>query len=255
MADTTPILPLALAALAAGTLSSAALLSYSVFSPRCQFWASVVRGIPQRDGVALTFDDGPDPEVTPRILDILATHGVQATFFMIGRKVEKHPEVAARVHQAGHTIGNHSLDHDHFGINRSVDYWRKQVGETQRLITEATGQRPLLFRPPMGFKTRSLARAVREERLPIIGWSQRGYDTRPGTPDALVRKLLKRTSGHDIVLLHDGVDAQRRDAASATQRHTAEALPAYLEGLAAKDLRVLPLLEALLPAGGVQSQP
>lgn len=253
MPDTTPILPLALAALAAGTLSTSALWAYSVFSPRCQFWAPVIRGIPQRDAVALTFDDGPHPEVTPQILDTLAAHNAAATFFVIGNHAKAHPALIRRIHDAGHTLGNHSLDHHHFGVNRNLPYWRNQLEATQKIIADITGHPPFLFRPPMGFKTRALAAAAREFRLPVVGWSVRAYDTQPTPPDLLARKLLKRTAGHDIVLLHDGLDPHRKNPPQAAQQHTADALPAYLAGIAEKQLRILPLLDALLANSSVQS--
>jgi peptidoglycan/xylan/chitin deacetylase (PgdA/CDA1 family) len=244
MTDTTPILPLLFAGLSAGVVSAATAAAYSVFSPRCQFWAPVIRGIPQRDGIVLTFDDGPDAEVTPRILDILAAHQAPATFFVIGRHAREHPEMLRRIAGAGHTVGNHSLDHDHFGVNGNRAYWRRQVQETQKIVADITGQPPLLFRPPMGFKTRSLAAAVKEAGLPIVGWSARAYDTRPIVAGKLAAKLLRQSTGHGILLLHDGVDPHRKSAAG--QAHTAEALPAVLAGLAEKELHVLPLVEALL---------
>jgi peptidoglycan/xylan/chitin deacetylase (PgdA/CDA1 family) len=253
MPDTTPILPLALAALAAGGLSSAALWSYAVFSPRCQFFAPVLRGISQRDAVALTFDDGPDPEVTPRILDTLAAHNAKATFFVIGNHAQAHPALLRRIHDAGHALGNHSLDHHHFGVNRNRAYWTHQLETTQKIVADITGHPPFLFRPPMGFKTRALAAAAKELRLPIVGWSVRAYDTHPTPPELLTRRLLKHTAGHDIVLLHDGVDPHRKNAAPGAQKHTADALPAYLAGIAEKQLRILPLLDALLANSSVQS--
>jgi peptidoglycan/xylan/chitin deacetylase (PgdA/CDA1 family) len=251
MPDTTPIVPLLAAALAAGTLSGAALWSYATFSPRCQFFAPVIRSIPQRDAVALTFDDGPHPDITPRILDTLAAHNATATFFVIGAHARAHPELLRRIHDAGHTLGNHSLDHHHFGVNRDRAYWQAQINDTQKIIADITGHAPLLFRPPMGFKTRPLAAAAKNARLPIVGWSVRAYDTKPTAPELLAARLLKRSSGHDIVLLHDGIDPHRKNPAP--QTHTADALPLYLEGLAEKRLRILPLVDALLTHAGVQS--
>ncbi|HVX86654.1 MAG TPA: polysaccharide deacetylase family protein [Phycisphaerae bacterium] len=244
MPETTAILPLLLAGVSAGAVSAAAVAAYSVFSPRCQFWAPVIRGIPQRDGVALTFDDGPDAEVTPRILDILAAHNAPATFFVIGQHARAHPEVVRRIAAAGHVVGNHSLDHEHFGVNRNRAYWREQVNETQKIVGDITGHPPLLFRPPMGFKTRSLAAAVKEAGLPIVGWSVRGYDTRGVSAEKLASRLVRRSAGHDIVLMHDGRDPHRKKGVG--QGQTAEALPGVLAGLAEKKLHVLPLVEALL---------
>jgi peptidoglycan/xylan/chitin deacetylase (PgdA/CDA1 family) len=240
-------LAMAITAASAGILSGGALLAYSVFMPRCQFWAPVIRSIPDRETVALTFDDGPHPEFTPRILDILAQHEVRATFFVIGRNAEKHPEIVKRMAVEGHTVGNHTLDHDRFGVNQKRDYWRRQIQETQRIVAQITGQLPVLFRSPMGFKTGHIAAAAKEARLPFVGWSVRSLDTRPLSAEKLAARVLARTTGNDIVLLHDGLEATRA-AKGASQQNTVDALPAILEGLVEKRQRAVSLLEALLRA-------
>jgi peptidoglycan/xylan/chitin deacetylase (PgdA/CDA1 family) len=236
-------LTMGITALAAGTLSGGALLAYSVFASRCQFWAPVIRSLPQRDAVALTFDDGPHPEFTSRLLDILAEHRVTATFFVIGRFAREQPALLRRMIAEKHAIGNHSLDHDRFGINQRRPYWRRQLAETQRIIADITGKPPLLFRPPMGFKTGHIAAAAREQRLPIVGWSLRSLDTRPTTPDKLAQRVISRLGGHDILLMHDGLEPAR---AGASQQQTLDALPQILEGILAKSLRVVPLIDGLL---------
>lgn len=238
---------MALAALSGGILSAGGLLAYSVFAPRCQFWAPVIRSLPQRHAVALTFDDGPHPTFTPAILDHLAAHQAKATFFVIGRHAVKHPDLLRRIVDEGHAIGNHSFDHDHFGVNRNRAYWLAQVFETQKAVADATGRPPLVFRPPMGFKTWHLAAATREAKLPIIGWSVRGYDTRPVAPDDLARRVLAKTSGHDILLLHDGLDPRPVRGAAQSLQHTVDALPKILAGIREKELSVVPLIEALVP--------
>jgi peptidoglycan-N-acetylglucosamine deacetylase len=239
-----PTLPLLLAGAAGGGLSAAALWAYSVFVPRCQFWAPVIRSLPQREAVALTFDDGPHPLFTPQILDHLAARNLHATFFVIGRLARRHPALLRRIHDEGHTLGNHSFDHHHFGVNRNRAYWDAQLRDTQNAIADATGHPPLLFRPPMGFKTRVIAAAARNLRLPIIGWSVRGLDTRPYSPDHLARRILRRTAGHDIIMLHDGIEPHRPRESS--QQATVDALPAILDGTAEKHLRIVPLLDALM---------
>jgi peptidoglycan/xylan/chitin deacetylase (PgdA/CDA1 family) len=239
-----------LAATSAGALSAGGLLAYSVFVPRCQFWAPVVRSLPQREAVSLTFDDGPHPEYTPRILDILGERGVKATFFVIGRFAREQGALVKRIAAEGHDLGNHTLDHDHFGINRSAAYWLRQVRETQQIVADLVGMPPMLFRPPMGFKNWRIAAAVREQRLAIVGWSVRAYDTRPMDPAELARRTLRRITGHDIVLLHDGIDPERAGNAGkpASQESTVAALPAIVEGIQEKRLQMVPLVEALVLA-------
>jgi peptidoglycan/xylan/chitin deacetylase (PgdA/CDA1 family) len=239
-------LGIASVALGAGILSAGGLLAYSVFVPRCQFWSPVIRSIPQRDAVALTFDDGPDERFTPRILDILAGHNARATFFVIGRFARQSPAIIRRIADEGHVIGNHSLDHDHFGVNRKRAYWRTQIGETQKIVADITGQQPYLFRPPMGFKTWHIASAAKEVGLPVVGWSVRGLDTKIHDAARLARRVLARVGGNDIIVLHDGVEPGRTPASS--QQNTIDALPALLDGIAEKELRPLTLLDALVPA-------
>jgi peptidoglycan/xylan/chitin deacetylase (PgdA/CDA1 family) len=251
-----PLFPLLATALTAGVISAGGLLAYSVFAPRCQFWAPVVRSLPQRDAVALTFDDGPDETFTPAILDHLGAHGAKATFFVIGRHAQRHPGLLRRMDAEGHGIGNHSFDHAHFGVNRNRAYWDGQILDTQKTIADIVGRPPLVFRPPMGFKTWHIAAAARAAQLPVIGWSARAFDTRPMPPAELARRLLGRVSGHDILLLHDGIDPHRSRAAAGGggsgggggQQHTVDAVPAILAGIRAKNLRIVPLLEALVPA-------
>jgi peptidoglycan/xylan/chitin deacetylase (PgdA/CDA1 family) len=205
-----------------------------------------VRSLPQSNAVGLTFDDGPHPEFTPRILDILAEHRVTASFFVIGRFAREQPALVRRIFQEGHSLGNHSLDHEHFGVNRPRKYWDRQLGETQKIVADITGYLPLMFRPPMGFKTRHIAAAAKALKLPVIGWSLRGWDAgkKPVSAGELSRKILKRVGGHDIVLLHDGVEPFR--LAGSSQAATVKALPEILRGLAERELRAVSLVEALV---------
>jgi len=246
MPDTSqlPLLPLIIAGTGAGILSVGGLLAYSVFMPRCGFWAPVIRSLPQSDGVAVTFDDGPHEEFTPRILDILAQHRVKASFFVIGRYARQYPALVRRIFEEGHSLGNHTLDHDRFGVNGKRNYWDNQLRQTQEIVADITGQPPMLFRPPMGFKTWHIAAAAKALQLPMVGWSIRGLDTRPSSPEQLAERVLKRTTGHDIILLHDGVEPNR--PAGASQSHTVAALPAILEGIAEKKLQAVSLVEALV---------
>jgi peptidoglycan/xylan/chitin deacetylase (PgdA/CDA1 family) len=238
-------LGIASVAVGAGVLSAGGLLAYSVFMPRCQFWAPVIRSIPQRDAIALTFDDGPDERFTPQILDILAQHNAKATFFVIGRFARKSPALIRRIVDEGHVLGNHSLDHEHFGVNRNLAYWRTQIGETQKIVADISGQQPYLFRPPMGFKTWHIANAAKEIGLPVVGWSVRGLDTKIHDSGQLARRVLAKVAGYDIILLHDGVEPGRPSPAS--QQNTVDALPAILNGFAEKEHRPLTLVDALIP--------
>ncbi len=241
-----PAIPLALAALTAGGGSVLALWAYSVFVPGCGFWAPVIRAMPQREAAALTFENGPDKHVTPRVLDILAEAGIKATFFVIGQKARTHPDLIRRIHAAGHAIGNHTLDHPPFRFNRSWAYWQKQIGETQNIVADITGQPPVLFRPPLGYKTRSMAAAAREMRLPMIGWTVRGPATSGQTAEHFAARVLKRTTGHDILLFEEHPDPHRRHAAD--PQIMLAALPAILRAIPEKKMQIVPLIESLVSA-------
>lgn len=233
-----PAIPLVITGTGAGMLSAAGLWAYSVFVPRCQFWGPVIRSLPQREGVALTFDDGPDAEVTPRVLEVLAAHGVKGTFFVIGKRAKEQAALLKRIHAEGHAIGNHSLDHEAGGWKRDRGYWDRQLRETQAIVADAIGVPPLLFRPPLGYKTRHIAAAAAELKLPIIGWSVGSEtETTRGAGD-----YLKRINGFDILLLHDG---KQPDGAAPS---TADILPALLAGIAVKGLEVAPLIASLVAA-------
>lgn len=239
MDDSVNVMPLVLGGVA-GVFSASGLWAYSVFAPRCQFWAPVIRSLPQREAVALTFNDGPHPQYTPRVLEILARHGVKAAFFVIGRNAQAHPDLIRQIHAAGHDIGNHSWDHAPFRLRDEV-YWQKQIRRTQEAVGEITGSPPLLFRPPAGYKTRALARAAKEARLPIIGWSVRA---KAAPADSVAQRLIRSTTGHDIVVMHDGTPPHLQ----ISRQYTLEALSAYLEAIVDKKLQFVPLVTTLVAA-------
>lgn len=154
--------------------------------------------------VALTFDDGPDEAMTPRVLELLKQHGVKATFFLIGERVRRHPEIVRRIVDEGHLIGNHTYTHSAlFPLSggRSV---RREIEETQRAVEEAVGIRMRLFRPPFGVTNPILGRVVRSCGLQAVGWSIRSFDTvgriaRKRVCDR-IGKALHRGA---VILLHD----------------------------------------------------
>lgn len=187
--------------------------------------------------VGLTFDDGPDPEVTPRVLDLLDRHGARATFFCIGERVERHPELAAEIARRGHRVENHSQRHlARFslllpgGIAREID-------RAQRAIAAATGRAPRLFRPPAGFRSCLLEPALARRGLALVSWTRRGFDTVRREPARMVRVLTRDLRPGEIVLLHDG-----RGARTAAGRPVVlEVLPRLLDHLAHEGLEAAPV--------------
>jgi peptidoglycan/xylan/chitin deacetylase (PgdA/CDA1 family) len=164
---------------------------------------AVTRG-PRGVRVALTFDDGPDPALTPKVLEILERHGVRATFFLLGERAEVYPELVQRLKRAGHEVGNHGFTH------KLSDLWspakaHQALGRTQEVLTSALGDTPRLYRPVYGLALPGVALAVRRLGLQVVGWSLRTRDgTGLGSPEARAAWTLDRVRGGSIVLMHDG---------------------------------------------------
>ncbi|MEX0746276.1 MAG: polysaccharide deacetylase family protein [Phycisphaeraceae bacterium] len=190
--------------------AAAGAVLYGTLWPGSRLLAPVIshgsREAPAR--VALTFDDGPHPEATPAILDILERVGVKAAFFVIGSHAHRHPQLLRRIDAAGHLIGNHSYDHAYHGMFRAGRYWADQLHRTEGVIEDAIGKRPQLFRPPMGFKHPLLARAARQAGYALVTWTRRGRDGWPARTEQILRRLADPARGGDILTLHDGTDGE-----------------------------------------------
>lgn len=183
-----------------------------IFRPGSRGLLPVIRhGDRQGNRVALTFDDGPDPELTPRILDILREHGARATFFVIGRHARTHPELIRRIRAEGHELGNHSFHHSRL-LNLHMQGGMRT--EILRGMEQLTGQSPTddlpLYRPPMGLKSPALARVQRRLGLKVVTWSLHASDTRGKSADAIEKRVTRRIRPGDIVLFHDGHDLPGR---------------------------------------------
>jgi peptidoglycan/xylan/chitin deacetylase (PgdA/CDA1 family) len=215
----------------------AALLLGGVFVLRWRvFVDAVVRGPRGARGVALTFDDGPSPASTLRVLDLLEARGVRATFFVVGRKVDQHPELARAILERGHAIGLHSYAHDRLFALRGERRVRDDLARGLDAIERATGQRPALFRPPIGHTNPAIARAAADLGLVVVGWSVSGRDgVARARPEDVVARVRRDLRDGAIVLLHDA--AEREDHEPASVR----AIPAILDAIAASRLDVVPL--------------
>lgn len=171
------------------------------------FYPTTGHGSRTQDRVALSFDDGPDPEVTPAVLDALSLHEAHATFFAIGRRLEEHPRLARRIAAEGHELGNHSWCHSRWQNFRGAAAHASEIARGARAVTAVTGGKLLpLYRPPIGLKSPPLARAARQARVTVVGWSLRSLDTRTTDPARIAARVLRRIQPGDIVLLHDGHD-------------------------------------------------
>jgi len=198
---------------------------------------SLVRGPEESRSVVLTFDDGPAPPFTERILDILAEHRISATFFLCGKNVERHPEVARRIVREGHTIGNHTYSHP-FLCPRSRKFMAAEIDRAQEAIERVTGIRPTLFRPPYGARWFGLMPILRKRGLRMVMWSVAGFDWKYRT-HAIIRATTRRLHPGAVILLHDG--HEQPPPAGIDQSSTVEALPAIIEAAKRAGLDFLPI--------------
>jgi peptidoglycan/xylan/chitin deacetylase (PgdA/CDA1 family) len=166
------------------------------------FLPVISRGTPEGKQVALTFDDGPWPTSTPILLDLLARHNLQATFFVVGRQAEKYPELIATILAQGHTIGNHSLRHDSLLMLRRPKTLQKDIHATQEIL-QKLGVTPLVFRPPAGITNPRLKQVLALENLLAVNYSCRAMDGGNRNIDNLAGKILARLRPGDIIMLHD----------------------------------------------------
>jgi len=211
------------------------------------FVDAVVQGPPTARGVALTFDDGPDPKTTPIVLDALDASKAKATFFVIAKKAEEHPEVLREIVRRGHEIGLHSYTHDRLFSLRSEAYVRADLERGSRVLEALTGQRPLFFRPPVGHTNPTIARVADALDLVTIGWSVSARDGfASAVPRRIVNRIRRGLADGAIVLMHDAAERGGRIPAGVI------ALPEVLRAAWNEQLPVVTvgswLEDALVPA-------
>ena len=211
----------------------ASLIVMGSVSIRFNFYlTSLKRGNTDRKLVSLTFDDGPDHETTPRILDLLNKYNMPASFFCVGEKIEKDAELVHKTFAKGHIIGNHSYSHSKIFDLRSTSNMIKEIEKTSELINKTIGKKPLLFRPPFGVTNPLLAKAIKRTRVISTGWSLRSWDTN-GKVDKVVNRLKRKVHPGDVILFHDN------------RANTVKILSAFLPYLIDQGYQVIPLDELL----------
>jgi peptidoglycan/xylan/chitin deacetylase (PgdA/CDA1 family) len=212
----------------------ALLMADGIFRPDSSvLYPTRVRGRTDQPQVALTFDDGPDPEITPAVLDLLAKYDARATFFVIGRFLEKHRALADRIHREGHELGNHSWHHSYLLNFSSAAGHGVEIDRCSQLIKSVTqSEREPLYRPPVGLKSPAMARAAHERNLDVVAWSIHSRDTFARDPQAVANGVTRRIRPGDIVLLHDGHDRDNQH-----RPLILEALPLLLQGLRERGLK------------------
>lgn len=168
------------------------------------FIESINNIITDKKEIAITFDDGPDANITPELLEILNNNNVKATFFCTGEKALKNGDILSRIFENGHIIGNHTYYHSKFFDLFSASRMVNEISFTNNEIYKVTGKTPKLFRPPYGVTNPMLKKALKRTNLVSIGWSLRSLDT-VKSKNKVLQKLKSSTKPGDIVLFHDTV--------------------------------------------------
>jgi peptidoglycan-N-acetylglucosamine deacetylase len=213
--------------------------------PTGVFARPILAGSPEGARVAITFDDGPDPVHTRRVLDLLDARGHRATFFVIGARAERHTDVIAEIARRGHGLGNHSWEHSHLTPLRSAGRLARELARAGDLLERAAGVRPRWFRPPVGLISPPVAAAARAARLDLVGWSATARDgVASATVEASARRLLDRLQPGAILVLHDAPEWRSGREGGRTPI-AVEILPRLLDALDARGLRSVPLDELL----------
>ena len=153
--------------------------------------------------ISITFDDGPNPEFTPKVLALLKNYNAKATFFLIGKNAEKHPEIVRQIIEEGHTIGNHSYSHSkNFGFFSSEKV-AAELRQTNSILKKITGKDLKLFRPPFGVTNQNIKKGLKNTGHYSIGWSKRSFDTTNISEEKIIKRITSNLKKGDIILLHD----------------------------------------------------
>lgn len=195
----------------------------------------------QRDEVSVTIDDGPDPDVTPQVLDILDRYQAKASFFCIGTLAMLHSDLCREIIRRGHTIESHGQTHN--WMFSLFDPWNihREVRESQQTLTRITGSAPRFFRPTAGLRNPWLEPVLAHCGLHLCSWSKRGFDTRESNVDVVLARLTHNLKGGDILLLHDGNAARTKEGRPVV----IEVLPRLLDHLAQSNLHSVTLRAAI----------
>lgn len=223
-------------AVAAGLFANHLVLLTASMLPRGQAVGPNLVRLPAsaaaRGEISLSFDDGPDPIVTPRVLDLLDRAGARASFFCIGRRAAAHPELVAEIVRRGHRIENHTWSHPNLFACYLTPGLRREIERAQDAIEKVAGRRPRLFRPPAGLRNPLLDPVLHQTGLRLVSWTRRGFDAVGQNPAAIARRLLDGLAAGDVLLLHDG--SALRGGGNPV---VLEVLPRVLETLAERGLR------------------
>jgi len=235
-------------------LASASLIGLLVTSTRTQFFVGTIfRGSPASDSVAFTFDDGPCPTFTEQILDVLREHHAKATFFVVGRAAEEHPDLVRRMVAEGHLVASHTYSHAHTFHFWSARAMAADIARGIDVVEKITGDRPRYFRPPQGLRVPTLRDAFARLPLPptCVTWTVRGVDSVARSADVIIARIKRGLVPGAIITLHDGTAF----GGLRSRAPTVAALKELLTETRAKKLRCARLDELLEAEGGEASEP
>jgi peptidoglycan/xylan/chitin deacetylase (PgdA/CDA1 family) len=204
-------------------------------------WTRLPARAVARSEVAISIDDGPDPEITPQVLALLAAHRTRVTFFCIGERVARYPQLVRACVSQGHAVENHSQRHRHVFALLGLSALRAEVQRAQQTIERASGIAPRFFRAPAGLRSPLLDPVLQQQGLQLASWTRRGFDTVERDAGTVLARLTRHLRAGDILLLHDG-HAARTHAGTPV---VLEVLPALLQTIEQRGLRTVTLREAL----------
>lgn len=204
-------------------------------------WSQLPKQSIDNNEIALTIDDGPDPIVTPKVLEILEQYQVKATFFCIGDKAEQYPEICKDIVQRGHAIENHTQHHRHHFSLLGPNGFLREISAAQHTLATITGQTPQFFRAPAGLRNPFLAPVLCHLKLTLASWSVRAFDTQHNHLTTIKNKLLSGLKPGAILLIHDGNAANSQNGVPVIL----EVLPELLAAAASLQLKFVTLRQTL----------
>ncbi len=205
-------------------------------------WTQLPIAAANRNEVALTIDDGPDPLVTPQVLDILDHYHVKATFFCIGKNVMQYPKLSREIVRRGHMVENHSQQHRHYFSLLGPNGFTREIEAAQKTLFDVTGIRPQFFRAPAGLRNPFLEPVLNRLGLKLVSWTVRGFDTQIRSAEKVIKKLLMGLRPGAILLLHDSNAATTKS----NMPIILAVLPTLLEEAKKKNLHWVTLRDATL---------
>ena len=208
--------------LSAAALVSASTAAYQSMAPSGQWYGRTFTHLSRSSKkLALTYDDGPNDPHTLRLMEVLAKHGVRATFFCIGRYAQQKPQIVRDLIKSGHIVGNHTYTHPNLALQSQTQV-RIQITTCQNVLSDVMGVEPTLFRPPYGGRRPSVLRIARGMKLEPVMWNITCYDWNATSPEQIERHVKRQLRGGDVILLHDGghveMGVDRAHSVTATDR-------------------------------------